>query len=301
MSKLLSIIGPTATGKTRIAVRLAAALNGEIISADSRQVYRNMNIGTGKDLKEYTIDGQQIKYHLIDIVNAGCQYNVFEYKNDFLTAYNDICERGKLPILCGGSGMYIESVLQNYQLNFVPENKTFRASIAHLCNQDLIQKLAQLRPLHNTSDTNDRQRLVRALEIATFEQQTNQNKESTIASKIYYLHFEPSVLRERIAQRLSARFEQGMIEEVRNLLNSGITPQQLAYYGLEYKFIVLHLTGEMSYQQMYERLYFAICQFAKRQRTWFKKMQRNGLNFNIIDCSDSEEIIVKKIVLDYFV
>ena len=280
---LLCIVGATASGKTHLAVQLADVVQGEIISADSRQVYRGMNIGTGKDLNEYTLAGKQIPYHLIDIVDAGHHYNIYEYQRDFNLVYADIISRGKTPILCGGSGMYIEAVLNhNYRLDYVPLNDIFRKEAEKYSMDELTAKLKSYKSLHNNTDILDRERLVRALEIAMYYEQNPQMKTNVIANyKLFYLCFARSVLRERIALRLEQRLNNGMIEEVKLLLTSGISTDELFYYGLEYRFIAQYLIGEMDYETMKSKLLIAIGQFAKRQQTWFDRMRRNG--FTMID------------------
>jgi len=283
ISPLLCIVGATASGKTTLAAMLANAVNGEVISADSRQVYRGMDIGTGKDLNEYSIAGKQIPYHLIDILDAGCQYNVYEYKRDFNSVYADIISRGKTPILCGGSGMYVEAVLNsNYRLDYVPIDETFRKQIETYSTDELIMQLKSYKSLHNNTDTLDRERLIRALEIAIYYEQNPQIESNTIDDyRLFYITFERSVLRERIALRLNQRLNNGMIQEVKSLLDSGISMDKLFYYGLEYRYISQYLTNVIDYETMKSNLLTAICQFAKRQQTWFNRMRRKG--FNMID------------------
>lgn len=287
---LLCIVGPTASGKTRLAVHLAEILDGEIISADSRQVYRLMDIGTGKDKNEYITPTKIIPYHLIDIVEPGCHFSVFEYQRDFYSAYKQILSRNRQPILCGGSGMYIEAVLKNYDLCFVPENVDLRNRLQSYSMQQLIEVLSSYTRLHNISDTTDRNRLIRAIEIQDFYKTSLIDKEkSSLASFIFYVHFERDILRQRITERLDIRLQNGMIDEVKFLLDSGIKPESLIYYGLEYKFITLYLTHVLSYETMVEKLRIAIHQFAKRQVTWFRRMQRNGFEFNYIDGTLSKD------------
>ncbi|MDD4210749.1 MAG: tRNA (adenosine(37)-N6)-dimethylallyltransferase MiaA, partial [Bacteroidales bacterium] len=272
---LLCIVGPTASGKTRLAVHLAEILDGEIISADSRQVYRLMDIGTGKDKNEYVTSINIIPYHLIDIVEPGYHYSVFEYQRDFYTAYKQILSQNRQPILCGGSGMYIESVLKNYNLYFVPENVALRNRLQTYSMEQLIEVLLSYTNLHNQSDTTDRNRLIRAIEIQDFHATSPVEKQnSSLESIIFYVHFERDILRQRITERLQNRLQNGMIDEVKFLLDSGIKPESLIYYGLEYKFITLYLTHMLSYETMVEKLRIAIHQFAKRQVTWFRRMQR---------------------------
>lgn len=292
---LLCIVGPTASGKTRLAVLLAENLNGEIISADSRQVYRLMDSGTGKDKNEYSTPTKIIPYHLIDIVEPGYHYSVFEYQRDFYTAYKQIISQNHQPILCGGSGMYIEAVLKNYDLCFVPENVALRNRLQTYGMEQLIKVLSSYTHLHNISDTRDRNRLIRAIEIQDFYKTFPIDKEkSSLASIIFYVHFERDILRQRITERLHNRLQNGMIDEVKLLLDSGIKPESLVYYGLEYKFITLYLTHMLSYESMVEKLQIAIHQFAKRQVTWFRRMQRNGFEFTYIDgtLSNDEQLTI---------
>ena len=280
---MLTILGPTATGKTALAAAVAAQTNAEIISADSRQVYRNMDLGTGKDIDDYFFENQNIPYHLIDIVDPGYEYNVFEFKRDFYHAYTDIAARGKNVILCGGTGMYIEAVLGKYRLESVPHDKALRKSYADKSMEELAQVLASMKKLHNHSDVVTRERLLRAIEIETYYQHNSSEQEPEIPSVIVGVHVERSIVRERITKRLHARLEEGMIEEVRQLLDSGVDSEKLLYYGLEYKFITRHILGQLSYDEMVNRLNIAIHQFSKRQMTWFRRMQRKGFVINWID------------------
>ena len=272
---LICVLGPTASGKTRFAVNLAGEIGGEIISADSRQVYRGMDIGTGKDLGEYG----EIPYHLIDIVDAGSKYNIYEYQRDFEKAYSDIRSRGKRVILCGGSGLYIEAAVGGYYLPDVPADHNLRNELDKLPTEELVAKYESLRKPHNTTDYDTRQRLIRALEIAIYEESHPVSRTSYSPKKTKYIGIEVS--REernaRIDARLKARLEEGMVEEVKSLLDGGIPAQDLIYYGLEYKFITLYLTGELTYDEMVNRLGTAIHQFAKRQMTWFRGMERRGI------------------------
>jgi len=291
---LLCVVGPTACGKTHLAVRLAHALDGEIISADSRQVYRNMSIGTGKDLEEYVFDGKTIPYHLIDIVDAGGKYSIYEYQRDFKIAYQDIVKRDKLPILCGGSGLYIESVLNNYRLDYVPFNRAFRQKCSAFSMEELTQMLQQKKKLHNTTDTTDRERLIRALEIAVYNEQYPAKAAKFSSNyKLFYIEVEREQLRKRIAVRLHNRLQNGLIEEIKSLMDNGI---DLHYYGLEYRFVSDYLNGSLSYEEMAERLEIAIGQFAKRQQTWFNRMKRNGFEFIDIDESLSDDEKVQFII-----
>jgi len=277
---LICVLGPTASGKTRYAVSLARELDGEILSGDSRQVYRGMDIGTGKDLAEYG----EIPFHLIDIVDAGTKYNIFQYQHDFERAYHDIVERGKTPILCGGSGLYIEAATCGYYLPDVPPDERLRAELEQLSTDELIARYESLRTPHNTTDYDTRQRLIRALEIAIYEQSHPVTRTAFLPKRTKYIGL--SVSREernaRIDLRLRARLEEGLVEEVRRLLDSGLSPEDLLYYGLEYKFVTLYLTGALAYDEMVERLQTAIHQFAKRQMTWFRGMERKGIEIEWI-------------------
>ena len=278
MFNLLSIVGPTASGKTALAVQLAAAFRGEVISADSRQVYRGMDIGTGKDLQEYLVNGEIIPFHLIDIVDAGEKYNVFEYQSDFVKAWEDCRQRGVLPVLCGGSGLYVEAVLKGYQLLAVPVNEELRASLNGLSLADLASRLSAYKKLHNTTEIDTPKRAIRAREIEEYYL-THPKEEKVlpeIRSLIVGVDVSREVRRERITARLHERLQHGMVEEVQNLLDSGIAPEDLIYYGLEYKYLTLYLIGRLKYEDMVGQLNVAIHQFAKRQMTWFRKMEREG-------------------------
>ena len=272
---LICVLGPTASGKTRYAVQLARELGGEILSGDSRQVYRGMDIGTGKDLAEYG----EIPYHLIDIVDAGTKYNIFQYQHDFERAYRDIVERGRTPILCGGSGLYIEAATCGYDLPDVPPDPKLRAELDMLPTEELIARYETLRTPHNTTDYDTRQRLIRALEIAIWQESHPVNRTAFLPKHTKYIGI--SVTREernaRIDRRLRARLDEGLVEEVRGLLERGLTPEDLLYYGLEYKYVTLYLTGSLGYEEMVSRLQTAIHQFAKRQMTWFRGMERRGI------------------------
>ena len=282
--KLIVILGPTASGKTHLAVQLAHQINGEIISADSRQVYREMNIGTGKDLKEYNVDNQAIPYHLIDILEAGEQYHIHLFQQDFQRVYQDIISRGKTPILCGGSGMYLEAVLKGYEFTAIPIDENLRDELLEKPTEELL-KIFQENPSKYTqkADISTRKRLIRAIEINQF---LNQNPDFIIPNPqipdfiIFGLNPETETRRMSITKRLNHRLENSMIEEVKALISKGISPEKLIFYGLEYKFITQYLTGEMTYQIMVERLNVAIHQFAKRQMTYFRKMEHDGLKIN---------------------
>ena len=282
---LLAVIGPTASGKTAFAVRLALALGGEVISADSRQVYRGMDIGTGKDLEEYVVEGQQVPCHLVDIVEAGYKYNVFEYQADFLRVWEDCRRRGVVPVLCGGSGLYVEAVLKGYKLLAVPVNEELRASLEGMPLPELAARLATYKKLHNTTEIDTPKRAIRAIEIEEYYR-THPYEEKDfpqLRPLIVGVEVSREVRRERITRRLHERLEQGMVEEVRQLLDSGVAPEDLIYYGLEYKYLTLYLTGKLSYDAMVEQLNVAIHQFAKRQMTWFRKMEREGFEIRWLD------------------
>ena len=272
---LICILGPTASGKTRYAVEMARACDGEILSGDSRQVYRGMDIGTGKDLSEYG----EIPYHLIDIVDAGEKYNIFQYQHDFERAYRDVVSRGRTPILCGGSGLYIEAATCGYHLPDVPPDPALRAELEQLPTETLIARYEALRKPHNTTDYDTRQRLIRALEIAIWEDAHPVSRTAFLPKHTKYIGI--SVSREernaRIDRRLDARLKEGLVEEVRGLLERGLKPEDLLYYGLEYKYVTLYLTGALSYDEMVAGLRTAIHQFAKRQMTWFRGMERKGI------------------------
>ena len=278
MFNLLSVIGPTASGKTSLAVQLAVAFGGEIISADSRQVYRGMDIGTGKDLEEYRVDGKRIPCHLIDIVDAGYKYNVFEYQQDFVRVWESCRERKVLPILCGGSGLYVEAVLKGYRLLPVPANEQLRSDLAGLSLPELAERLARYKKLHNTTEIDTPKRAIRAIEIEEYylSHPCEVKDFPVVRPLIVGVDVSREVRRERITRRLHERLAQGMEEEVRRILDSGVNPEDLIYYGLEYKYLTLYLLGKLSYGDMVEQLNVAIHQFAKRQMTWFRKMEREG-------------------------
>ena len=282
---LIAIIGPTASGKTSLATALAYDWDSEIISGDSRQVYRGMDIGTGKDLEDYVVEGRQIPYHLIDIVEPGYKYNVFEYQRDFLKAYEDICRRGKLPILCGGTGMYVESVLKGYRLLPVPENPALRERLSGKSLDELTAILSTYKKLHNSTDVDTVKRAVRAIEIEEYYRQTPvQEREFLhLKSLIIGVSIDRDLRRKKISERLRERLDAGMVEEVRGLLDRGIAPEDLIYYGLEYKYLTLYVTGQMTHAEMVHDLEIAIHQFAKRQMTWFRGMERRGFNIHWID------------------
>lgn len=282
---IIAIVGPTASGKTQLAVALANRLGGEILSADSRQVYSGMNLGTGKDIEDYTIDGQTVPHHLIDIADAGSKYNVYEYQSDFLKAYEGIQQRGAQAILCGGSGLYLEAVLKGYRMMPVPENKELRRELELKTDGELAAQLASYRELHNTTDLDTRKRTIRAIEIEEFYRTSpvDPNPFPKLRSIIFGVKYQRATEMERIRQRLAQRLDAGMIDEVRTLLKQGIAPDDLIYYGLEYKFITEHILGRISYDEMFDGLNIAIRQFAKRQMTWFRGMERRGTTIHWID------------------
>lgn len=280
---LICILGPTASGKTRYAVLLAKQLNemgrkAEIISADSRQVYRGMDIGTGKDLDEYG----DIPYHLIDIANAGDKYNIYEYQKDFEKVYREIRERGNIPLLCGGSGLYIEAATCGYSLPEVPANPQLREELEKESTEALIEKLAGMKPLHNSTDYDTRKRLIRALEIAIYESEHPAKRTSFLPKNTFYIGTLVSreVRNERIDRRLEARLQEGMVDEIKRILDSGVPAEDLIYYGLEYKYVTMYLIGALDYDQMKLQLATAIHQFAKRQMTWFRGMERKGIRIH---------------------
>lgn len=279
---LLCILGPTASGKTTLAVRMAAELGGEVVSADSRQVYRGMDIGTGKDLAEYESGGKAVPYHLIDIAEAGTRYNVFEYQKDFLRVWDDCRRRNVLPVLCGGSGLYIEAVLKAYRLLEVPVDEPLRRSLEGKNLAELSALLATYRKMHNTTDVDTVKRAVRAIEIEEYYRNHAREERAfpEIRPLVVGVEVSREVRRERIDRRLQQRLEEGMVDEVRRLLERGIAPEDLIYYGLEYKFITLYLTGVLGYDEMKEKLNTAIHRFAKRQMTWFRKMEREGCDIH---------------------
>jgi len=281
---MIVILGPTATGKTSLAAQLASRLNGEIISADSRQVYRGMDIGTGKDLSDYVVGRKLIPYHLIDIAEPGYEYSVYEFQRDFKKAYQNIVSRNAYPILCGGTGLYLEAVLKGYRMTEVPENAELRTTLQSQTDDELCTLLSSLKPLHATTDTDSRDRLIRAIEIETYNRTLPQSDTfPEIDSVVFGINYPRNLVRERITQRLEQRLSEGMIAEVENLLWKGVAPERLMAYGLEYKFITQYLIGELSYGDMFRLLNTAIHQFSKRQMTWFRGMERRGTTINWID------------------
>ena len=295
---LVTILGPTASGKTPLAAALAFRLNAEIISGDSRQVYRRMDLGTGKDLADYVVDGKRIPYHLIDIVEPGYKYNVFEFQRDFLQAYDDIRQRGVLPILCGGTGMYIESVLKGYKLLPVPENPELRASLADKSLDELTTILAGYKKLHNSTDVDTVKRAIRAIEIEEYyrQQPVSAREFPAINSLVIGVDIDRDLRRTKITRRLKQRLDEGMVDEVRAFLDAGIPAEDLIYYGLEYKYLTLYAVGQLTYDEMFHQLEIAIHQFAKRQMTWFRGMERRGFNIHWIDASLPMEQKVEEIV-----
>ncbi|MDY0261646.1 tRNA (adenosine(37)-N6)-dimethylallyltransferase MiaA [Syntrophotalea acetylenica] len=281
---LLVILGPTASGKTRLGIAAAQALGGEIISADSRQVFRGMDIGTGKDLAEYG----EIPRHLIDIRDAGGEFSVFDFQEEFCSAYHDIRERGRLPVLIGGTGLYLDCVLRNYRLLRVPENPALRAALAPLNMEQLAVRLKALKPAqHNTTDLTDRDRMLRAIEIAEGELAAGEAHVALPELKplVFGLHWERQKLRRRITERLRQRLDEGLIDEVRGLLNRGVDHRTLEHYGLEYRMVSCHLRGELNRNDMFQKLNSAIHQFAKRQDTWFRRMERQGIAIHWLEGS----------------
>ena len=296
---LITILGPTATGKTGLAAHLAAAINGEVISGDSRQVYRGMDIGTGKDYIDYVVNGVKVPSHLVDIEDAGKHYNVYRFQTDFGTIYEDIQLRGKFPVLCGGSGLYLEAVLKNYRLIHVPPNRQLREELKGKSLDELTDILKKLKPgLHNKTDIETDRRAIRAIEIELYYRE-NPHAEAVVSginSLNIGVKVDREVRRRRISRRLQQRLDEGMVEEVQRLLDAGLTPEQLIYYGLEYKYLTLYLTGSLSYREMYNKLEIAIHQFAKRQMTWFRGMEKRGTKIHWIDGQMEIEEKVKKVL-----
>ena len=306
MQKMITILGPTASGKTPLAAALAYEIGGEIISADSRQVYRRMDIGTGKDLADYTITNNRepiaVPYHLIDIVEPGTKYNLFQYQQDFFDAYNNIIGRRVTPILCGGTGLYIEAVLKGYQLSPVAQNPELRQRLEGKSLEELTKMLVELKAkngstMHNKTDVDSCQRAIRAIEIEEYNLHTPTPKRELppIDSLIIGVNIDREARREKITRRLKTRLEEGMIDEVRGLLDEGIPAEDLIYYGLEYKFVTEYITGQLTYDEMFKRLEIAIHQFAKRQMTWFRGMERRGFTIHWIDALQPMEEKVSQI------
>ena len=298
MKKMITILGPTASGKTPVAASLAAKIGGEVISADSRQVYRRMDLGTGKDLEDYG----NVPYHLIDICEPGTKYNLFQYQQDFFDAYQNIRCRGAVPILCGGTGLYIEAVLKGYKLSPVPQNQALRDSLEGKGLDELTTILEDLKArngsnMHNKTDVDSCQRAIRAIEIETYnlENPTPRRELPPVDSLIIGINIDRELRREKISRRLKARLDEGMVDEVRKLLDEGIAPDDLIYYGLEYKFLTEYVTGAITYDEMFTRLEIAIHQFAKRQMTWFRGMERRGFKINWIDATLPMEQKIERI------
>lgn len=307
MQKMITILGPTASGKTPVAAHLAVAVGGEIISADSRQVYRRMDIGTGKDLADYRLNIKHetldIRYHLIDICEPGTKYNLFQYQQDFYDAYQDIQSRGAVPILCGGTGLYIEAVLKGYKLSPVPQNPELRQQLEGKSLDELTQMLTALKTktgsnMHNKTDVDSCQRAIRAIEIETYnlEHPVPRRELPPVDSLIIGIDIDREMRREKITRRLKTRLEEGMIDEVKRLLDEGIPAEDLIYYGLEYKFVTEYIIGKTTYDEMFTRLEIAIHQFAKRQMTWFRGMERRGFTIHWIDALQPMETKVNEIL-----
>jgi len=291
MHDIIVITGPTATGKTRLAAIVASGLGGEVISADSRQVYRGMDIGTGKDLSDYIVDGSVVPSHLIDIVDAGYRYNVYEYQRDFLDVYSDMRQRGCYPVVCGGSGMYVDSIVSGYRLIQVPVNAELRAALTGRSLEELTEILARYKNLHNKTDVDTVKRALRAIEIEDYciHHPVDDKPFPVTNPLVTGIFFDRETRRERITARLKERLEGGMIEEVQRLIAAGIHPDDLIYYGLEYKYVTLYLLNKMSYAEMFLKLEVEIHRFAKRQMTWFRGMERRGIQINWIDGQLSDE------------
>ena len=291
---IIIITGPTATGKTHIAAMIAAELGSEVISADSRQVYRGMDLGTGKDLGDYMVKGRQVPFHLIDIVDAGYKYNVYEYQRDFVKVYKDMVQRGKLPVVCGGSGMYVDSIVSGYRLTQVPVNEPLRESLAGLSLEELTGMLSVYKRLHNKTDVDTLKRAVRAIEIEEYYLNHHVDHEPfpVIKPLVAGIMFDRDIRRERISKRLRERLEGGMVDEVQRLLAHGVHPDDLIYYGLEYKYVTFYLLNRMDYNEMCLKLETEIHRFAKRQMTWFRGMERRGIKISWIDgrLSDEEKV-----------
>ncbi len=299
---LVTVLGPTATGKTSFAARFAMEVGGEIISADSRQVYRRMDIGTGKDLEDYIIRDFKVPVHLIDIAEPGYKYNVFEFQRDFLKVLKNILSRGACPVLCGGTGMYIEAVLKGYRLVQVPHDENLRKDLEKMSDEQLTAILSEHRKLHNVSDTSSRKRLVRAVEIALYQSRHGEPENCFspgLRKLIFGITAGRNERRRRITVRLEKRLESGMIEEVKGLMDEGVSPDDLKFYGLEYKFVTMYLLGEIDYETMFARLNTAIHQFAKRQMTWFRRMERQGFIIHWFDADMPEVLKIEKAVRLY--
>ena len=287
---MITVLGPTATGKTRLAALLADKTDGEVISADSRQVYRGMDIGTGKDLEDYVVNGKKVASHLLDIADPGTEYNVFAFQHDFFHAYANIRKRGHLPVLCGGTGLYLEAALTGYRLQQVPEDLALRKKLDALSDARLIERLENYGTLHNTTDITNRGRTLRAIEIKEFEKlHPVRENLPKINSLNFGILFPRELVRRRITQRLKSRLENGLVEEVMQLLHSGLKPEQLTFYGLEYRYVTQFVTGDISYDKMFSKLNTAIHQFSKRQMTWFRRMEKRGVVIRWVDGQLPEE------------
>ena len=295
---MIVVLGPTACGKTALATQLAYRLNAEIISADSRQIYRRMDIGTGKDLSDYVVNGEKIPYHLIDIAEPGYKYNLFEYQRDFLTAYQDIKQRGSMPILCGGTGLYLESVLKGYKMMPVPQNEALRHQLEGKTLEELTQILSTYKTLHNTTDVDTAKRAIRAIEIQEYYREHPQEFVDfpEINSLIIGVNIDRELRREKISKRLRDRLNEGMVDEVRAILNSGVSSEDMIYYGLEYKYLTNYIIGNLTYDEMVAELEIAIHQFAKRQMTWFRGMERRGFTIHWIDSQLAMEDKLNEII-----
>lgn len=295
---MIVILGPTACGKTKLATHLASVIGGEIISADSRQVYKGMDIGTGKDLDEYWVDEKQIPYHIIDIVEPGYEFNLFDFQENFYKSYNQILENDAIPILCGGTGLYLDSILRGFSLAKVPENQLLRAELELLESSELEKLLSSFRSVHNTTDILDRKRLIRAIEIEKFtvENPELQTELPHINSIVFGLNPGREIVRDRITKRLNQRLQEGMIEEVEGLLRNGVMHETLEFYGLEYKFISWFLQKKITFEELQNRLNIAIHQFAKRQMTFFRSMEKKGVKINWLDANASNEVHVQTIL-----
>jgi len=295
---MIVVLGPTACGKTALATQLAYRLNAEIISADSRQIYRRMDIGTGKDLSDYVVNGEKIPYHLIDIAEPGYKYNLFEYQRDFLNVYKDIKQRGVIPILCGGTGLYLESVLKGYKMMPVPQNEELRRQLEGKTLEELTQILSTYKTLHNTTDVDTAKRAIRAIEIQEYYREHPQEFVNfpEINSLIIGLNIDRELRREKISKRLHDRLKEGMVDEVRAILHSGISSEDMIYYGLEYKYLTNYIIGNLTYEEMVVELEIAIHQFAKRQMTWFRGMERRGFTIHWIDSQLPMEDKINEII-----
>jgi len=298
MNRAICILGPTAAGKTTLAAHVAARLNGEVLSVDSRQIYRGMDLGTGKDLDDYDVDGHQIAYHLIDIVDPGYEYNLFEFKCAAVDALRDILARDKLPILCGGTGLYLSALIQDYALTSAPPNIERQRQLEQMTTDQLVKRLESFGPLHNRSDSSDRKRLVRAIEIAESDP-SSRAPSSELDVTVFGLRWSRATLRDRISQRLRQRLDEGLIEEVKRLLESGLTAEQLIFYGLEYRYVTEHLLGKTSASEMIGLLERAIHQFAKRQETWFRRMEKQGIEIQWLDATTGRESLIEQLLLAF--